>query len=56
MKVGDLVEHQNAGTGIGIIVCTDSTKYNGDYRVYFSSHGKIKFYHYSYMRVINEAG
>jgi len=57
MKVGDLVKHKICG--VGIIVCDDTVKNDGDYLVFFPSVGKrfkkTIFARRSFLEVISES-
>ena len=57
MKVGDLVKHKFSG--VGIIVCNDTVKNDGDYLVFFPSVAnrlkKTIFARRSFLEVISES-
>ena len=56
MKVGDLVKHRDCG--LGIIICDDVEKNDGDIIVLYSTtkHGKILKSRPHWLEVINESG
>ena len=55
MKVGDLVKHKTCG--VGVVLCTDITKNDGDYLVFFPTnrHRKIIKARRSWLEVVCES-
>ena len=55
MKVGDLVKHKTCG--VGVVICDDTIKYDGDYLVFFPTnrHKKTIVARRSFLKVISES-